>query len=433
MLQTIITNSSHGLSEITQKLSTWDPFSHKATTWFDSEWMFGVSDGFDIVIANPPYIDSEGMVKAGLQDMRDVISQSYKMTKGNWDIYIAFFELGFNLLGEEGTLVYITPDKWISKPFGNELRKQTINNIFSIAKAGRKVFQTAKVDSIITFFNKKEQGHLEIYNFEDGRFVSQRVVEKTILKSPFAYDHLFSDQLEFVLKLEASPGHLSDFGNCENACATSDAYKLKPLLEDANSSVLDPGYLKVINTGTIGKYYSRWGNDKMTYLGDKYDYPVVNKDLFFKEFPNSYSKKAISPKIILKGLNLLDACLDMDGLVIPGKTTLIVTAINEDNLKFLLGFLNSKTAMYYIKEKYAGSSYNQGIGFTKDMINDLPLPNMTQSQMREVVQLVDNVVRVKSANSIFDTSQVRAEIDLLIYKLYGLSREEVSIIEGVIK
>src|SRR6185437_5411770 len=82
------------------------------------------SGGFDAVIGNPPYIDSENMSKTNPK-LRELIQASYSMTKGNWDIYIAFFEKGFSLLRKDGWLAFITPDKWISKPFGDALRKST--------------------------------------------------------------------------------------------------------------------------------------------------------------------------------------------------------------------------------------------------------------------------------------------------------------------
>lgn len=79
--------------------------------------VFKEKGGFDIVIGNPPYIDSENMVNQGLEEERNLLAKRYSFTKGNWDIYIAFFERGYRLLSGNGTLSYITPDKWISKPF----------------------------------------------------------------------------------------------------------------------------------------------------------------------------------------------------------------------------------------------------------------------------------------------------------------------------
>jgi len=140
-----------------RQVAAFDPYDQNASSpFFDPEWMFGVKDGFDLVLGNPPYIDSETMVNIGLEDLRNYLSKKLKYTRGNWDIYIAFFEVGFSLLNKNGIITYITPDKWISKPFGYELRKGLMNNFFIIAESGRDVFETVNVDSIITFIQNKQ-------------------------------------------------------------------------------------------------------------------------------------------------------------------------------------------------------------------------------------------------------------------------------------
>jgi len=329
--------------------------------------VFQEKKGFDVVIANPPYIDSEAMVKKGLKELRDFVATKYKMTKGNWDIYIAFFERGFMILNNKGALAFITPDKWIAKPFGYELRKTTINKICSILKAGRNVFDEAKVDSIVTFFINTGCQNLRVYDFEDGRIILKNTIEKTIVGEPYALDFVFSNYLQLLKKIECFPERIIDLAECESACATADAYKLKPLINDFHEKKYNSDkHLKIINTGTIGKYYVKWGKAEMTYLKDKYLAPTVNKDKFIKQFNNSYSRKSLRSKIIIKGLTLLDACLDEEGVIIPGKSTLIISNDNIVKLKILLAIINSRLAFFYIHEKYPSSSYNQGINFTVD-------------------------------------------------------------------
>jgi hypothetical protein len=168
----------------------------------------------------------------------------------------------------------------------------------------------------------------------------------------------------------------------------------------------------------------------MVYLGSKYARPVVDRTRFLTAFQNSYGKKAIKPKIILKGLNLLDGCLDVDGTIIPGKTTLIVTSADLATLKLLLAVVNSSLAFFYVKEKYPASSYNEGTTFTKEMINDLPLPKIESKDKDDLVALVDKILAAKRANPQADTSAWEREIDQLVYQLYGLTEEEIKIVEG---
>jgi len=360
------------------------------------------------------------------------------MTKGNWDIYIAFFELGFRELNRTGTLTFITPDKWISKPFGYELRKNTMGNIFAILKAGRKIFENAKVDSIVSFFCNKTCDVIKILEFESGQFFLKREVDKKSLISPFTFDYLFSGSFDFLKKIEKSVGKIKDFSDCENACATSDAYKLESFIKDSSESEFCiTKHLKIINTGTIGKYYSKWGNREMTYLKHKYLRPIVDKNNFLETFKKSYGKKSQQKKIIIKGLNLLDACLDVEGTTIQGKTTLIIANEDVRKLKLLLAILNSKLSIFYIKERYPASSYNQGTSFTKDMINNFPVPQITESTQKQLIDIVNQILFVTASKDFWGNvvkqvkvKDMQGKIDALLYKLYGLTPEEIAIVEG---
>lgn len=420
---------------LVKQLTDWDPFSYASCGWFDPGWMFGVEGGFDIVIANPPYIDSELMVNLGQKVLRETIQKTYKMTKGNWDIYIAFFECGFNLLNNYGVLTYITPDKWISKPFGDALRMSSIGNMFCVLRSGREVFESSNVDSIISFFSYSKHESLAILDSVQNSFVVKRQIEKSMLKPPFALDYLFSDWLTVLFKIDNMKGKLADLAVCENACATSDAYKLSPLIKDLAGSFSQGKHLKIVNTGTISKYAPRWGNHPMTYLGHKYLCPVVDKIQFQNEFRNSYGQKSVKPKIIIKGLNLLDACLDFDGSIIPGKSTLIIEGSSLIQLKLLLSIVNSRITIFYLKERYPASSYNLGTSFTKEMINTFPVPLLTERSQDSLVGLVDRIFLQTEATDYFSNSekqskvvQLQSEIDQILYKLYELNSEEISVI-----
>jgi len=383
--------------------------------------------GFDIVIANPPYIDSETMVNTGNEDLRIFLSNKLQFCKGNWDIYIAFFDFSYSLLNSSGNLVFITPDKWISKPFGDEIRKGLKSNFVSIAEAGRKVFENAKVDSIITFIAKIPKSQIRIDKFVNGEAINFSSVDKASLVEPYAFDWLFSDFVSKINQIDKFPNKLSDYAVCENACATSDAYKIKDYLLDTTFD--SDKHLKIINTGTIGRYTSKWGKREMTYLKDKYLEPVVNKKKFQKDFSNSYGAKSILPKLIIKGLTLLDGCIDSEGIIIPGKSTLVITKPQgkENELLFPLALINSKISLFYIKEKYRGSSYNQGINFNPDMLNNLPVPSIGKSTMQLIVSSVKKIIKESEKEK--DTLTLEQDLNNIFYKLYELTYDEVKVID----
>jgi len=427
-----------GADSQTVKLSQWNPFSGEQCEWFDPDWMFGIKDGFDVVIANPPYIDSEKMVNIGLGDQRIYISNNYRLAKGNWDIYIAFFEKGLRLLNNDAFLVFITPDKWLSKPFGRELRVQFLKHMFSIVKCGREIFESSKIDAIITVISKKETKNLNILEYKEDLFEYKKNVSKSILDFPYNLDFLFSKYLDLLMKIESSSSRLKELGICENACATSDAYKLKDLIKDAIHYDYDrENFLKVLNTGTIGKYFAKWGHNEMTYLGKKYLCPIVDKNKFIRMFNNTYVMRALSKKIIIKGLTLFEGCIDLFGVFIPGKSTLLVKTSTDEKLKLLLLFINCKLTTFYLREKYQSYSYNQGVNFTKDMVNNLPMPNIPVDRKNLLNSFVNKILSITQTRDYSENftkqkivKELEEQIDQIIYQLYKLKDEEIEIVEN---
>ena len=411
-------------TERTLQLKSYHPFqSESAAEFFDPWQMFG-QESFDIVLANPPYIDSEGMVKFGQADARVFISKNYRFAKGNWDIYIAFFERGLGLLNSSGTLVFITPDKWLSKPFGEALRTSELPRIKSILIAGRDVFDSAKVDSVISTFTSNLHPALEIMEFDSGIPTLRRSIQKELFKPPFALDVGFSSSFEFLHTCTVKFNKLSELCNFENSCATSDAYKLKPFVQNLDEPFDSNRYFKVINTGTILPFADKWGQSEMVYLGGKYLHPVVDRNTFLSEFPNSYSQKAQNPKVIVKGLNLLDATIDLDGTIIPGKTTLIGTSVDLDDLYFTLGILNSRFALFFIKNRYPASSYNQGITFTKDMLMDLPIPRALDPSTKSKFIGLIKTIQINATSDTFDLNEARRSSEEMLAGMFGFSSEE---------
>ena len=169
----------------------------------------------------------------------------------------------------------------------------------------------------------------------------------------------------------------------------------------------------------------------MKYLKDKYLYPVVDKTRFLEYFPNSYGEKSLKRKIIIKGLTLLDACIDLKGEIIPGKSTMVIPA-PEGTLYLLMGIINSKLMIFYVKQKYASSSYNGGINFTKDMINNLPIKQHIEA-LNKITALSKEITRLKIDDILSDTVELEMQIDNIMYSMYDLTEEEIAVVEATIK
>ena len=143
-----------------KQLAEWNPYDQNAVAdFFDPEWMFGVSDGFDIVIGNPPYIQLQN---DGGKLAKLYADCNYKTFARTGDIYCLFYERGHQLLKPNGHLCYITSNKWMRAGYGEKTRDffaKNTNPMLLIDFAGVKIFESATVDTNILLFAKAPNEH----------------------------------------------------------------------------------------------------------------------------------------------------------------------------------------------------------------------------------------------------------------------------------
>ncbi|WP_143189380.1 type IIG restriction enzyme/methyltransferase [Paraburkholderia lycopersici] len=391
----------------------------------------GDFERFDAVIANPPYIDSERMLNEGQRALRQQLAHRWPGARGNWDLYIVFMELGLALLRPGGAMAYLTPDKWLSKPFGNAFRARHLGKIERIVALGRDVFEQARVDSIVTLYRESGTDVISTARIEGETLIELAHTDKRALDAPWPLDALLSPHHAFVQRLARAHPTLGSLLPCENACATADAYRLAPLIEEAEGRFSAGRHYRVANTGTLDRYVSRWGSKPMTYLKRRYDEPVVDRERFASTFTNGYRAKANARKVIVKGLTRLDATLDLAGDTIPGKTTLILRSNDENLLKFAAALLNCPLSVFVIRAKFGASSYNGGVAFTRAMIDTLPMPG-DASVRDEVAAHVNRLLLLaRPGGGEPQLAEIAREIDRALYAAFGLSAQEIALVEGL--
>lgn len=103
-------------------------------------------------------------------------------------------------------------------------------------------------------------------------------------------------------------------------------------------------------------------------------------------------------------------------------------------IKILLAIINSNLAISYIKEKYASASYNGGITFNKDMINNFPIPKIENLEM--ILNIIDKILEITQSEDYLENKEKQdvvkeyeKQIDIMVYKLYDLTYQEVLIID----
>ena len=106
-------------SQTAGQLAAWDPYDQNAhAEFFDPEWMFGVQDGFDITIGNPPYVRQEQ-----ISDLKPSLKGQYDCYSGTADLYVYFYERSLRVLREGGVLTFISSNKYFRSGYGEKLRQ----------------------------------------------------------------------------------------------------------------------------------------------------------------------------------------------------------------------------------------------------------------------------------------------------------------------
>ena len=159
-LAKLLSDDDNFAPEDAKQLAAWNPYDQNAVSpFFDPEWMFGVADGFDIVIGNPPYIQLQNNGGELAKLYKDCNYATFARTG---DIYCLFYERGWQLLKKGGHLCYITSNKWMRAGYGEKTRDffaNKTNPMLLIDFAGVKIFESATVDTNILLFSKSDNKH----------------------------------------------------------------------------------------------------------------------------------------------------------------------------------------------------------------------------------------------------------------------------------
>ncbi|MFX1253737.1 MAG: Eco57I restriction-modification methylase domain-containing protein [Promethearchaeota archaeon] len=99
----------------------------KAFNWQSEFQEIHENGGFDVIISNPPYINSTNMIKR-YPKQRAFLRKNYSFLMEKWDIYIAFIEKSLQLLKSNGFLSFIIPDAFLSEKYATKIREHLISN-----------------------------------------------------------------------------------------------------------------------------------------------------------------------------------------------------------------------------------------------------------------------------------------------------------------
>lgn len=391
--------------------------------------VFKENGGFDIVIGNPPYVDSEEMTRS-MPELRELYAKKFRSAKGNWDLFVLFIDYGIQLLREGGTISFIVPNKLISAPYAKEIRTIMSENYVREIRdySNVNVFETAAVYPVVFRVTKSEQKEAvnmavmdEIESIGNGNTISP---DKFYADTDWdKYFNASESTLNIVEKI-ASYSKLGTVASVNGAATVNEAYLVKEFLQD-NENYADSK--KFINTGGIDKYKSFWGKEYMRYLKGKYMYPVAAlsdiKDMSTKRYSECNKEK-----IIIGGMNKELECYYDNGNYLAGKSTTIV--YDNDNLKYITAVLNSTLMSFYYKKLFNSMSLAGGFfRIGAPQIKELPIAIPSDEDIVKVTKLVDAIqddmeLTGENYNDLYE------QIDNEIYKAYGLNSEEINLVKA---
>lgn len=411
-----------------QQLTGWDPFDQNASaSFFDPEWMFGVKNGFDIVIANPPYVDIKALPN---KDVKSYF-QYYSTAENRINLYSIFIEKGLLLGNAKGILCYINPNSMLVNESYLKIRKKIINTIDTIIKLPDSTFLSASVETIIELICKdnhkdmvrcyifKKDAPLRLHNI-DYKYYERTKWQKD---STVKFNIYASNEVLSLLE-KISDGSipmenyiLTSLGITPYDKAKGQSAELIKNRGFHSAIKLDDSYVPLISGKNIHQYYISDGNEEYLKYGNWLGAPRERK--FF-----------VSPKIIVRQIlagpnqQIVAAYSEQPRYFTQIGFSVISKTEDINILKFLTCLLNSKLMSFYHRYTFLDL---EKVVFQKILIaNTKKLPVKLPINYDRYILLL-NSIQAQSLQG--ENSNAQNEIDFLVYHLYDLTYDEVLIVD----
>ncbi len=367
--------------------------------------------GFDVVIGNPPYVNF-----ANLPETEREFYNKFELYKNKTDLYAFFVGLGAKIKNQFGYICLIIPHTWVSTTSFLPLRKLLLNkiNLMSIVELDFGVFKDAYVKTVIIQTDIKP--NTKIILLDENFNFKVEIPRDTIFKDEELKINLTWDPVKYYIytKIKSNATELGDIVHFSRGIKTSNDSRF--LFKENKGE----DYFKVIRGRNIKAYRIVYDNEYIWYRPDlmkeKAGCLPHTKELFLKP------EKIITQRVNSSGQLLATYddeqyfCLD---------TTNISSEILDYNcdLKFVVGIINSKMINWWFNDEFKNPTIS---GYE---LHQIPIKRNEKTE-KKITNLVNQILTLKRDNPAADTTAHEAEIDSLVYELYGLTEKEIKIIEN---
>ena len=447
-----------------EKIAHWDPYDQNATAgWFDPEWMFGVMEGFDVVIGNPPYISHDKIPK----QLKAQIKNHYQSYQPFADVYCYFIEKALELQSKRGILSFITSNSYLRAEYGAPIRnlllsKNILLRILNIEDS--QVFESAIVNVAIMVSRKPTNSTDDFCIVVNSPFSGNSFADFVKINGfnyPQAYFNSKSWNLaepkhvELQKKLESSGKTLEEFRTKIRLGIATGSNKAFLIDEDQKHELCEknPINAEIIKPILRGRDISRYSYTlpgqyillSKNGVNVERDYPDIYEHLesFGDGFKNrgaqgqhwtnlracSFYDDFKKEKIVWIELSDLGRfALCNEEIYLLNSAYFLLPPLGID-AKLLLGILNSTTIRFYLNlvAETSGMGTSRWIN---NYVKEFPIPIVTYEQQTEIIEHVDQILAIKHADPNSDISNLENEIEKLVYALYDLTPEEIAIVEG---
>jgi tRNA1(Val) A37 N6-methylase TrmN6 len=401
--------------------------------------VFQEKGGFDVTIANPPYVFARDSEKKGITEKhKEFFYKNFRLAEYQVNLYPLFIELSFNMLRKNGTLCFITPNNWMTINTNKKVREFILaqSNVI-IVNFLAKVFESASVDSSIIIFEKSDKNSsVGLFEYED----SLKLITNTS-RDEFMNEHNYVINIErlkssatspLVQAIESCSHQLSSVADVKSGLKAYEVGKGDPKQskEMKNSRVyhskekLNEEYIQYLDGKNVCRFRTGWSGEFLRY----------GKNLAATRKIELFN----TPRILVRQIPskppyCLHACYAED-YFLNDLNSMNVVEIQCDP-HFLLGVLNSKATSYWFIHKFG--KLQRGI-FPQFKINELkifPIPEIDEVAMGKIANVSKKITGLMAANEektaviTLQLDELNQTLDWLVYDAFQLEPEQIAEIE----
>lgn len=452
-------------------IAEWDPFDPQLSAdFFDPHWMFGKSlaDGFDIVIGNPPYVRVQNLS----HDIIDIYKSRWETAWKRIDVSTLFMEFATKALRPNGVTAFISSNQFLVTEYGEKIREYFLSKagfLQMVDFADLPIFDNT-LTYVSVFIFGRHPTHDFVYSkcgtlpFEPSALSWQKIEASRLSGKAW----VLGDNLEAALfdKLTMNSKTLGEFAATWAGIFTGLDEVLLFETTDPRIRNLEEGSLMPVLRAQGCQRYIDAEPTKLTI----YPYKdvggrtvLLTEDELRSKYPNTYeylvahkdaladrrdSRKTMAEKSAWYGLVRFGkkSVFQQVKIVSPGEVRgnkfsidrsgaafscarvfAITVTTGAVSLELLLGLLNSRLIEFYLHRRAplkSGGYYS----YSASVLSSVPIK--TGQGAERVEELVNRILKEKRTNPAADTTTLERDIDQHVYALYGLTPDEISIVEG---